>query len=49
MQIGDYVEKGQIVGYLSEPTKYFSMEGPNLYFEVLKDEVPVNPLDFMEG
>lgn len=49
VQIGDYVEKGQIVGYLSEPTKYFSMEGPNLYFEVLKDEVPVNPLDFMEG
>ncbi len=49
VQIGDYVDKGQIVGYLSEPTKYFSMEGPNLYFEVLKDEVPVNPLDFMEG
>ena len=49
VQIGDYVEKGQIVGYLSEPTKYFSMEGPNLYFEILKDEVPVNPLDFMEG
>ncbi len=49
VQIGDYVDKGQIVGYLSEPTKYFSMEGPNLYFEVLKDEVPVNPMDFMEG
>lgn len=49
VQIGDYVEQGQIVGYLSEPTKYFSMEGPNLYFEILKDETPVNPLDFMEG
>lgn len=49
VDIGDYVEKGQIVGYLSEPTKYFSMEGPNLYFEILKDETPVNPLDFMEG
>lgn len=49
VQIGDYVDTGATVGYLSEPTKYFSMEGPNLYFEILKDEVPVNPLDFMEG
>lgn len=49
VQIGDYLNTGDTVGYLSEPTKYFSMEGPNLYFEILKDEVPVNPLDFMEG
>lgn len=49
VQIGDYLDTGATVGYLSEPTKYFSMEGPNLYFEILKDEVPVNPLDFMEG
>ena len=49
VQIGDYVDAGATVGYLSEPTKYFSVEGPNLYFEIQKDEVPVNPLDFMEG
>ncbi len=49
VQIGDYVDTGATVGYLSEPTKYFSVEGPNLYFEIIKDEVPVNPLDFMEG
>lgn len=49
VQIGDYVDTGATVGYLSEPTKYYSVEGPNLYFEILKDEVPVNPLDFMEG
>lgn len=49
VQIGDYLDTGATVGYLSEPTKYFSVEGPNLYFEILKDEVPVNPLDFMEG
>ncbi len=49
VQVGDYLDTGAAVGYLSEPTKYFSMEGPNLYFEILKDEVPVNPLDFMEG
>lgn len=49
LQIGDYVDAGQIVGYLSEPTKYYSVEGPNLYFEILKDGEPVNPMDYMES
>lgn len=49
VEVGDYVEQKQIVGYLSEPTKYYSVEGPNLYFQVLKDGEPVNPLDYMEG
>lgn len=49
LQIGDYVGAGELIGYVSEPTKYYSMEGANLYFEVQKDGVPVNPLDFMEG
>lgn len=49
VEVGDYVEKNQIVGYLSEPTKYYSVEGANLYFKVTKDGEPVNPLDYMEG
>ncbi len=49
LQVGDYVGADELVGYMSEPTKYYSVEGANLYFEVLKDGVPVNPLDFMEG
>lgn len=49
LQIGDYVDAGQAVGYLSEPTKYYSVEGANLYFEILKDGEPVNPMDFMES
>lgn len=49
LAVGDYVGTGGLVGYLSEPTKYYSVEGPNLYFEILKDGEPVNPLDFMEG
>ena len=49
LEVGDYVDAGQTVGYLSEPTKYYSVEGPNLYFEVLKDGAPVNPMDFMES
>ena len=48
VSVGQYVETNQIIGYLSEPTKYYSVEGPNLYFKVIKDGEPVNPLDFIE-
>ena len=49
LQEGDRVAKGELVGYLSEPTKYYSVEGPNLYFQVLKDGEPVNPMEYMEA
>ena len=45
---GDYVAAGETVGILNEPTKYYSVEGPNLYFEILKDGTPVDPMNFME-
>lgn len=44
---GDYVAAGQVIGYLSEPTKYYSLEGCNLYFEMHKDGQPVNPVEYM--
>lgn len=46
---GQKVGKGELIGYLSEPTKYYSVEGPNLYFELVKDGKPINPLDFLES
>ena len=46
-QVGDMVESGQVVGYVSEPTKYYSVEGSNLYFQVLKDGVPVDPEEIL--
>lgn len=46
--VGDMVDAGQVIGYVSEPTKYYSVEGSNLYFELLKDGEPVNPLDYFE-
>lgn len=49
LEVGSYVNTGETIGYLSEPTKYFATEGANLYFEVQKDGAPVNPMDFMEG
>ena len=45
---GDSVEKGQLIGYISEPTKYYVVEGSNLYLELLNGTEPVDPLDFME-
>jgi len=42
-EIGDTVQCGQVIGYVSEPTKYYSLEGPNVYFQILKDGEPVDP------
>ena len=47
VKVGDYVEARSILGYLSEPTKYYSVEGCNLYLEMRKDGQPVNPMDYM--
>lgn len=45
---GATVEAGQVIGYIAEPTKYYSTEGSNVYFCMEKDGQPVNPLDFLE-
>lgn len=34
--VGDYVESGHVLGYVAEPTKYYSVEGSNLYFAAAK-------------
>ena len=46
-QVGDMVESGQVVGYISEPTKYYSVEGSNVYFQILKDGVPIDPEEIL--
>lgn len=45
---GDTVEPGQMLGYVSEPTKYYVEEGSNLYFEVKKDGASVDPFLYLE-
>ena len=45
---GDIVEQGRLIGYVSEPTKYYSLEGSNLYFQLLKKSKPVDPMGFIE-
>ena len=46
--IGDYVKADTILGYINEPSKYFTEEGANLYLEIHKDGQPINPLDILE-
>ena len=45
---GDYVEAKTVLGYVSQPTKYYSVEGCNVYFEMRKDGQPIDPVAFME-
>ena len=48
VKVGDYVEAKTVLGYVSQPTKYYSVEGCNVYFEMRKDGQPVNPVEYME-
>ena len=45
---GDMVSAGDGLGKVAAPTKYYSEEGPNVYFKLTKDGVPVNPLSCLE-
>ena len=45
---GDRILEGEFIGNLGEPTKYYSVEGCNLYFQLLKDGTPVNPLEYLD-
>lgn len=45
---GDVVEAGAVLGYVSEPTKYYSTEGSNLYFKMTQEEIPVDPILYLE-
>ena len=45
---GERISEGDLIGYLGEPTKYYSVEGCNLYFQLLKDGEPVNPLEYLD-
>ena len=45
---GDYLKAGETVGYVSEPTRYYTKEGCNVYFEVRKDGESVDPMSLLQ-
>lgn len=44
---GDAVGKEQTIGKVAEPSKYYSVEGSNLYMKLTKDGESVNPMSFL--
>lgn len=40
---GQMVEQGTIIGYVSVPTKYYSVEGSNLYFAMKQNGEAIDP------
>ncbi len=47
VKTGDYVDSKTVLGYVGEPTIYYSVEGANVYFEMRKDGESVNPMDYL--
>ncbi len=45
---GDVVDAGALLGYVSEPTKYYSVEGSNLYFGMTQNDAAVDPVLYLE-
>ena len=45
---GEYLEKGQLLGYVAEPTKYYTVEGSNVYFQMNYQGAALDPLDYLE-
>lgn len=44
LEVGDVVNEGDVIGTISEPTKYYTVEGSNLYFQVMDNDQTVNPM-----
>ena len=44
---GKTVQAGEIIGYIHTPTKYYTLEGSNLYFAMEKSGKPLDPLAYL--
>jgi len=44
---GAYVSAGDVIGTVGAPTKYYSVEGSNLYLKLSKDGEPKNPMNLL--
>jgi murein DD-endopeptidase MepM/ murein hydrolase activator NlpD len=48
VSVGDTVAEGSVIGEVNEPTRFYSVEGSHLNFQLTKDGEPVDPLDYLE-
>lgn len=44
----EYLEEGQLLGYVAEPTKYYSVEGSNVFFELQHENASIDPLNYLK-
>ena len=47
LEVGDLVNAGEVIATVSQPTKYYSVEGSNLYFMVKEGDKTINPMLFL--
>ncbi len=45
---GDVLEAGECIGTVAEPTRYYVVEGPNLYFKVMEGEESIDPAELLK-
>ncbi len=48
LEVGDSLKAGDKIGSVAEPTKYYVVEGSNLYFEMLENDQTVNPMLYLQ-
>ena len=48
VKVGETVKQGAVIGQVAKPTKYYVVEGSNLYFKVTEDNESVNPMYLLD-
>jgi murein DD-endopeptidase MepM/ murein hydrolase activator NlpD len=49
VEVGDTIDEGDVIATIAEPTKYYSLEGSNLYFQVFNEKETMNPMLFLRN
>ncbi len=47
LEVGDMLSEGEVIGTISDPTRYYTVEGSNLYFQVLENDETRNPMLYL--
>ncbi|MDO5518963.1 MAG: M23 family metallopeptidase [bacterium] len=48
VKVGDTIDAGAVIGKIAKPSKYYVVEGPNLYFKVTENKEAVNPMYLLD-
>ena len=46
--VGDTISQGEVIGEVSQPTRYYSVMTSHLNFMLTQDGNPVDPLDYLD-